>query len=109
MIQRGTLDWKKFLKQVAKSKRKSNRDVLCTDCWEILTYERNLKHKADFPEHVKNIITSRGFATEGKFIKLAKALNKFIVKDDREYFENPYKHKELKKRLFKVLRVCEKE
>ena len=66
--------------------------MFCTECWEILTYERNLKHKIEKPDHVDKIITSIRFGTEGKFTALAYEYLKFKKEGDALFFENPYKH-----------------
>ena len=51
MIKQYSHEWKNLLKQLKRSKNKSNRDVLCVKCWEVLTYERNIKHKLKYPDH----------------------------------------------------------
>ena len=72
MIQRGSKDWQWLLRNLQKSKRKSNRDIFCTECWEIYKYEENIKHKAEHPDHIRHILTSKVYATESKFIKIAR-------------------------------------
>ena len=98
MIKQGSLQWKSFLKFLQKSKKKNNRDVLCTQCWEVFTYERNLKHKNLHPDHSSSILTSMGFATEGLFIKLSNQFNKIEKRGTDAYFYNPYKTLNLNKK-----------
>ena len=66
-----------------RSKAKSNRDVLCVKCWKIYSYEGNIKHKIDCPDHINHILTSKAFGSEGKFVAIATALNKFEQKGDQ--------------------------
>ena len=79
MIIKESNDWKVLLKQLQRSKLKSNRDILCAKCWRIYSYEGNIKHKLDMPEHMSNIITSKGYGNEAKFMAIATALNKVHV------------------------------
>ena len=46
-----------------------------------------------FPEHVDAIVTSSYFASEDKFIDLARNSLKFEIEDEQECFINPYKNK----------------
>ena len=71
-IARETEDWQIFLDNLNYSKSKSNRDVLCVNCWKILKYEECVKHKTLEPDHSKNILTSKEYATETKFITVAR-------------------------------------
>jgi cell fate regulator YaaT (PSP1 superfamily) len=91
MIKRGTTEWIIFLQNLELSKSKSNRDVLCLQCWEVLKYERCQKHKKFFPDHTQSILTSKEFAKEVKFIAVARAMGKVKQTGDCEYYENPYK------------------
>ena len=113
MIQGGTPEWKSFLKLLQKSKKKSNRDVLCLDCWEIFSYERNIRHKRENPTHLPNILTSNQFATESRFIKIAKLKDRVKLDGQLALFENPFKNFEkrlmtlnvAKKKLIKEMKV----
>ena len=76
MMERDSEQWFEFIAKLIKSKQKSNKDVFCVKCWRIFRYEENLKHKEDLPEHSKSVLTSKYYATEKRFISLARALKK---------------------------------
>ena len=44
-----TREWEKLMFNITFSKKKSNRDVLCLICWEILTYEQREDHLRCYP------------------------------------------------------------
>ncbi len=81
------------------SKSKSNRDVLCLKCWKIMKYEESVKHKMLEQDHIKSILTSKEFASETKFVSVARAMGKVKLIGETEFFENPFKPRE-KKRKF---------
>ena len=93
-IQKDTDEWKTFLRNLSWSKQKSNRDVLCLKCWKIMKYEECVRHKNVSPDHLKSILTSKEFASETKFINVARAMNKIRYEDGKEFFETPYKSKD---------------
>lgn len=76
MILKDSQDWATFVRNLNWSKQKSNRDVLCLKCWRIMKYEECVKHKMLQPDHTKNILTSKEYATEIKFLAVARAMNK---------------------------------
>lgn len=59
-----------------------------------MKYEECIKHKTVAPDHSKSILTSKEFASETKFLAVAKAMNKVTSKDGKELYENPYKSKD---------------
>jgi hypothetical protein len=71
-IEKDSHDWQIFLENLSYSKSKSNRDVLCLSCWKILKYEECVKHKLLEPDHSDNILTSKQFSSEDKFISIAR-------------------------------------
>ena len=93
-VQKDTDEWKTFMRHLIWSKQKSNRDVLCLKCWRIMKYEECVKHKGIMPDHTKSILTSKEFASETKFITIARAMNKVIIEEGKEIYENPYKSKD---------------
>lgn len=94
MIQKNTDDWQAFLRNLQWSKQKSNRDVLCLKCWKIMKYEECVKHKMLQPDHIKSILTSKEYASEAKFVAVARAMNKVQNDGEIELYENPYKAKD---------------
>ena len=52
-----------------------------------------MRHTKLYPEHVPAIITSCHFATEEKFINLARNCLKIEIEEEEEMFKNPYKNK----------------
>ena len=71
-LKRDTEDWKVFLERLLLSTYKSNRDVLCLKCWKIMSYEQRIRHVQIHQDHAPAIVTSSGFATESKFIDIAR-------------------------------------
>jgi hypothetical protein len=60
-----------------------------------MKYEECVKHKMLAPDHIKSILTSKEYASEGKFIAVARAMGKVRYEDgDKELYENPYKTKD---------------
>jgi len=95
MILKDSEEWASFLKNLSYSKSKSNRDVLCLKCWKIMKYEECVKHKLVQEDHVKSILTSKEFASEEKFMAVAKAMDKVrLTPEGLELYTNPYSNKE---------------
>eukprot|EP00347_Sterkiella_histriomuscorum_P013760 403363475 len=92
MIKQGTQEWEDLLQKFQYSTAKSNRDVLCSQCWKILKYEEFVKHKIFLPHHTGSILTSKKFASEKKFIEISKNLGKYFIDplDCSEIFFSPY-------------------
>ena len=90
-IEKDTETWKTFVRNLSWSKQKSNRDVLCLKCWKILKYEECVKHRNMAPDHLKSILTSKEFASETKFIAVARAMGKINYEVGKDLYENPYK------------------
>jgi hypothetical protein len=59
-----------------------------------MKYEECVKHKTNLPEHLKSILTSKEFASEAKFVVIARAMNKIQYEDGKELYENPFKSKD---------------
>lgn len=53
-----------------------------------------MKHKTNSPDHLKSILTSKEFASETKFVAVARAMNKIHKEDGKEYYDNPFKSKD---------------
>ena len=94
MVQKDTEEWKTFLRNLQWSKQKSNRDVLCLKCWKVMKYEECVKHKTSLPDHTKSILTSKEFASETKFMAVARAMDRVHGEEGRELYENPFKSKD---------------
>ena len=56
-----------------------------------MKYEECVKHKMLQPDHIKSILTSKEYASEAKFVAVARAMNKVVYENEKEYYENPYK------------------
>lgn len=59
-----------------------------------MKYEESVKHKLLNPDHVKSILTSKEYASEAKFVAVARALGKLDYDNGKEIYENPYKSKD---------------
>ncbi len=44
-----------------------------------MKYEESVKHKVLEPDHTKSILTSKEYASEAKFIAVARAMNKVSI------------------------------
>lgn len=80
MLRKPSPEWNDYVQRLTDIKKKSNREVLCTECWMILNYEQRGKHSHKFPEHKGSILTSSQFASEIQFYHIAFANNKVIEK-----------------------------
>lgn len=59
-----------------------------------MKYEECVKHKNNSPDHLKSILTSKEFASEIKFVAVARAMNKIHKEDGKELYDNPFKSKD---------------
>lgn len=59
-----------------------------------MKYEECVKHKMLQPDHIKSILTSKEYASEAKFVAVARAMSKVQLENEIEHFENPYKTKD---------------
>lgn len=60
-----------------------------------MKYEECVKHKMLAPDHIKSILTSKEFASETKFVAVARAMGKVTYEEGgRETYENPFKSKD---------------
>ena len=59
-----------------------------------MKYEESVRHKNSMPDHLKSILTSKEFASETKFINVARAMNKVKYGEGKEWYETPYKSKD---------------
>ena len=78
MIRKNTSDWYWVIRNFQKSKAKSNRDVLCTECWEVYKYEDNKKHLKENLDHKRFILTAKQYSSEAKFKKISKLYGKYF-------------------------------
>lgn len=112
MIQRNTPQWENLIFNFKVSKSKSNRDVMCAKCWEILNYEVCRLHKIQKPDHEDHIITSREYTNERRFMSLAREHGRSLKINNVEFYENPYKEKHgrgQKSSKFRQLETIERE
>lgn len=63
MIKKDSKEWENFIVQIEYIKTKSNRQVLCAQCWLMLNYEQKVKHLRENPSHEPSILTSAKFAS----------------------------------------------
>ena len=90
MIKRNTEEWAEFVSKLDVIKTKSNREVLCIHCWQMLNCKQKIKHLKTDPEHEKFLLTSTKYASEKQILGLAEACNKIIKKGDNEFIITPY-------------------
>lgn len=63
-----------------------------------MSYEQRMKHQNLKPSHIRTILTSKFFASEDKFIELARSYKRSDIKEGVEKFLNPYKTKMRKRK-----------
>lgn len=81
MIRKSTPEWNEYCTKLSDIKKKSNKEILCTEWWMFLNYEQKTKHKIKFPSHRGSVLTPSQFASELQFYPIALANNKVIEKD----------------------------
>lgn len=81
MIRRPSLEWSEYCITLSDITKKSNREILCTECWMYLNYEQKTKHKNKFPHHKQRVLTPTQFANGDLFYRIALANNKVIEKE----------------------------
>ena len=59
-----------------------------------MKYEESVKHKMLQEDHIKAILTSKEFASENKFLAVARAMGKTKIISGMECVENPFKPRE---------------
>ncbi len=59
-----------------------------------MKYEECVKHKVSSPDHLKSILTSKEFASETKFVAIARAMGKITYEEGKEFYDNPFKSKD---------------
>lgn len=51
MIKRNSPEWTTFINKLNLIKTKSNREVLCIKCWQMLNCKQKIKHLKQMPDH----------------------------------------------------------
>ena len=91
MIKRNSAEWDQFIVRLNTIKTKSNREVLCIQCWQMLNCKQKIKHLKSYPDHKPYLLTSTQYASEQKICELAQGYNKLIKKaDGEEYMISPF-------------------
>ncbi len=78
MIKLNTQEWRDFVNKLEVIKTKSNREVLCLNCWQMLNCKQKIKHLRRNPEHEKFLLTSTKYASEKQIVSLAGTQNKLF-------------------------------
>ena len=91
MIKRGSPEWIALLDRLEQIKLKSNREVLCVKCWQMLNCKQKIKHLKAFPNHNAFLLTSSRYASEEKICELAYGYNRMVKKTDgNDYMLSPF-------------------
>ena len=90
MIRKESQEWAEFVHRLESIKQKSNRQVLCLACWELLNYEQKTKHFKAHPDHASRTVTSSKFASSWQFYSLALAYDKVIERDNEQFIIVPF-------------------
>ena len=86
-----TEDWTTFLAKIKFSRSKSNRDLFCTKCWCVYSYEMTKKHISQSKSHKKFILTTKYYATEAQMKDLAFVHKQMRINADGSLaMNNPY-------------------
>ena len=70
MITVGSKAWDDIKEKLDHIHQKSNRDVICLDCWQIFNYDQKVRHLKAYPEHKSRILTSKYFSTQDDLLRL---------------------------------------
>ena len=84
MIKRNSTEWQTFIKRLESIKLKSNREVLCIKCWQMLNCKQKIRPLKRQPGHKAFLVTSTQYASEQKICELAVGYNKLVRKNDGE-------------------------
>jgi hypothetical protein len=57
-------EWRDFISKLEVIKTKSNREVLCIECWQMLNCKQKINHLKRLPDHEKFLLTSTKYASE---------------------------------------------
>ena len=90
MIRTTGTEWELLQERLDVLKLKSNRDVLCVNCWAVYNYEQRLKHVRETPSHAEGILTSRAFASGAQMISIGNQHNKIVIKDGERFLQDPF-------------------
>ena len=90
MLKVATAEWRDFINKLEFIKTKSNREVLCIQCWQMLNCKQKIKHLRKCPDHEKYLLTSTKYASEKQILSLSKAQNKYMIQSDGEYVITPF-------------------
>ena len=90
MLKVQSSEWKEFIDKLEVIKTKSNREVLCIHCWQMLNCKQKIKHLKKNPDHEKYLLTSTKYASEKQILSLSKTQNKYYTQNDGEYVLTPY-------------------
>lgn len=91
MIKRNSVEWDQFIVRLNTIKTKSNREVLCSQCWQMLNCKQKIKHLKSYPDHKEFLLTSTQYASEQKICELAHLHGMLIKKvDGEEYMISPF-------------------
>lgn len=85
MLKLSTAEWKEFINKLEVIKTKSNREVLCIHCWQMLNCKQKIKHLKSDPEHERFLLTSTKYASEKQIVSLAKSQGKHHMRSDGAY------------------------
>lgn len=77
MIAENSIQFKFIMKKLNESLQKTNRDLMCIECWRIYSYDKIKVHKIQEPSHERSIITAKEYASQEKFIELSQELGKY--------------------------------
>ena len=91
MIRRNSNEWHTFINRLESIKLKSNREVLCIKCWQMLNCKQKNRHLKLHPSHKAFLATSTKYASEEKICELGVGYNKLVRKNDgEEYLISPF-------------------
>ncbi len=86
MLKVNSREWGFFIEKLEVIKTKSNREVLCIHCWQMLNCKQKIKHLKSLPDHEKYLLTSTKYASDKQMISLAKAQNKVVGENEEDFF-----------------------
>ena len=89
MISKESREWKLMLEKFESARKKSNKYSICIDCWIVFSYKIKKRHTEKMSNHF--LLTSKYFTTEKQFIELAQTYGKYLKREGKEIFLNPFR------------------
>ena len=90
MIKVGSKAWEDITEKLEHIHQKSNRDVICLDCWQIFNYDQKVRHLRAYPEHKSRILTSKYFSSPDDLLRLCRETGRIETEGTTTSIQDPF-------------------